>query len=70
MSIPQSGGGPIEHPEPMAAYLAAGCTPDSKWRIRTEHQTFGFCQANQRPLPYSGPSPIKPILAALLHPLR
>ena len=33
MSIPQSGGGPIEHPEQMAAYLAAGCKPESKWRI-------------------------------------
>ena len=65
MSIPQSGGGPIEHPEQMAAYLAAGCKPESKWRIGTEHEKFGFCQANQRPLPYSGPCSIKTILEAL-----
>ena len=65
MSIPQSGGGPIEHPEQMAAYLAAGCKPESKWRIGTEHEKFGFCQANQMPLPYSGPCSIKTILEAL-----
>ena len=65
MSIPQSGGGPIEHPEQMAAYLAAGCKPESKWRIGTEHEKFGFCQANQSPLPYSGPCSIKTILEAL-----
>ena len=65
MSIPQSGGGPIEHPEQMAAYLAAGCKPESNWRIGTEHEKFGFCQANQSPLPYSGPCSIKTILEAL-----
>ena len=65
MSIPQSAGGPIEHPEQMAAYLAAGCKPKSEWRIGTEHEKFGFCQANQMPLPYSGSCSIQTILEAM-----
>ena len=65
MSIPQSAGGPIEHPEQMAAYLAAGCKPESKWRIGTEHEKFGFCQANHMPLPYSGSCSIQTILEAM-----
>jgi len=60
MSIPQSGGGPIEHPEQMAAYLAAGCKPESKWRIGTEHEKFGFCQANQSLCPIPGPVQSRP----------
>mgnify|MGYP006966964081 CR=1 FL=1 len=42
MSIPQSGGGPIEHPSQLAEYLAAGCKPKSDWRIGTEHEKFGI----------------------------
>jgi glutamate--cysteine ligase len=65
MSIPQSAGGPIEHSEQMAAYLASGCKPESKWRIGTEHEKFGFCQANHMPLPYSGSCSIQTILEAM-----
>ena len=65
MSIPQSAGGPIEHSEQMAAYLASGCKPESEWRIGTEHEKFGFCQANHMPLPYSGSCSIQTILEAM-----
>jgi glutamate--cysteine ligase len=43
MSIPQSGGGPIERPEQLAEYLEAGCKPPEDWRIGTEHEKFGYC---------------------------
>ena len=37
MSIPQSGGGPIERHEQLAELLAKGCKPKEDWRIGTEH---------------------------------
>ena len=33
MSIPQSGGGPIEDYAQLADYLAQGCKPKDQWRI-------------------------------------
>ena len=44
MSIPQTGGGPIEHQSQLAEYLAAGCKPPEDWRIGTEHEKFGYCK--------------------------
>ena len=38
MSIPQTGGGPIEHHDQLAEYLAEGCKPKEDWRIGTEHE--------------------------------
>ena len=54
MSIPQSGGGPIERFEQLAEYLAAGCKPEADWRIGTEHEKFGYLLADAPPLPYDG----------------
>lgn len=54
MSIPQSGGGPIEHHSQLAEYLASGCKPEADWRIGTEHEKFGYCRDTQLPLPYEG----------------
>ncbi len=65
MSIPQSGGGPIERHEQMAEYLAEGCKPRADWRIGTEHEKFGYCQDTLQPLPYEGERSIKAILKAL-----
>lgn len=65
MSIPQSGGGPIEHYSQMAEYLAKGCKPKSDWRIGTEHEKFGYCADTHKPLPYEGPRSIKAILEGL-----
>ena len=65
MSIPQSGGGPIERHEQMAEYLAAGCKPRDDWRIGTEHEKFGYCQDTLQPLPYDGERSIKAILKGL-----
>ena len=65
MSIPQSGGGPIERHEQLAEYLAAGCKPKADWRIGTEHEKFGYCQDTLLPLPYDGPRSIKAMLEGL-----
>lgn len=64
MSIPQSGGGPIERPEDLAQYLASGCKPAAEWRIGTEHEKFGFT-ADHRPLPYDGERSIRALLEGL-----
>jgi glutamate--cysteine ligase len=65
MSIPQSGGGPIEHKDQLAQYLADGCKPKADWRIGTEHEKFGYCRDTLDPLPYDGPRSIRAMLEGL-----
>ena len=65
MSIPQSGGGPIEHPDQLTEYLSSGCKPKDDWRIGTEHEKFGYCKDSQRPLPYKGERSILAVLEGL-----
>ena len=65
MSIPQSGGGPIERHEQLAEYLAAGCKPKDAWRIGTEHEKFGYCRDTHLPIPYEGPRSIRAVLEGL-----
>ncbi len=65
MSIPQSGGGPIEHHSQMAGYLEAGCKPRDAWRIGTEHEKFGYCKDTLEPLPYAGERSILAMLEGL-----
>ncbi len=65
MSIPQSGGGPIEHFEQLAEYMEAGCKPKADWRIGTEHEKFGYCRDTLLPLPYDGPRSIRAMLEGL-----
>ncbi len=65
MSIPQTGGGPIEDISQLAEYLAEGCKPKQDWRIGTEHEKFGYCHDTLNPLPYDGPRSIKAMLEGL-----
>ena len=65
MSIPQSGGGPIERREQLAEYLAAGCKPAADWRIGTEHEKFGYLLGDHLPLPYEGDCSIRAMLEGL-----
>ncbi|MEO0990593.1 MAG: glutamate--cysteine ligase, partial [Pseudomonadota bacterium] len=65
MSIPQSGGGPIERHEQLAEYLAEGCKPKEDWRIGTEHEKFGYCKDTHNPLPYDGDRSVKAVLTGL-----
>ena len=65
MSIPQTGGGPIERHEQMAEYLAQGSKSKDDWRIGTEHEKFGYCKDTLKPLPYEGDRSIKAVLEGL-----
>lgn len=65
MSIPQSGGGPIEHRDQLAEYLADGCKPKEDWRIGTEHEKFGYDIDTHLPLPYEGARSVKAMLEGL-----
>jgi glutamate--cysteine ligase len=65
MSIPQSGGGPIERFEQLAEYMEAGNKPQSAWRIGTEHEKFGWLTDSRAPLPYHGERSISAIFTAL-----
>ena len=65
MSIPQSGGGPIEHHDQLAQYMADGCKPKEAWRIGTEHEKFGYCKDTHKPLPYAGERSIEAVLSGL-----
>jgi len=65
MSIPQSGGGPIEDHAQLAQYMAEGCKPKDQWRIGTEHEKFGYCKDSLLPLPYDGPRSILAMLEGL-----
>ena len=65
MSIPQSGGGPIESFDQLASLLEKGNKPKSDWRIGTEHEKFGFCKDTLTPLPYDGERSVLSILPGL-----
>jgi glutamate--cysteine ligase len=65
MSIPQSGGGPIEHKAQLAEYLEAGCKPKEAWRIGTEHEKFGYCKDDHKPIPYEGKRSVLAMLEGL-----
>ena len=65
MSIPQSGGGPIERHAQLAEYLEAGCKPRADWRIGTEHEKFGYCKDTLKPIPYEGERSVRAVLEGL-----
>ena len=65
MSIPQSGGGPIEDQAQLAAFLERGCKPEAEWRVGTEHEKFGFLEGSHAPLPYDGPRSVRALLEGL-----
>lgn len=65
MSIPQSGGGPIERHAQLAEYLESGCKPRDQWRIGTEHEKFGYCKDTLKPIPYAGERSVLAVLEGL-----
>ena len=65
MSIPQSGGGPIEYMGQLAEYMASGCKPKADWKIGTEHEKFGYLADTLEPLPYDGPRSIRALLEGM-----
>jgi glutamate--cysteine ligase len=65
MSIPQSGGGPIERFEQLAELVESGSKPKSEWRIGTEHEKFGWLTDSHKPLPYAGDRSVKALFDGL-----
>jgi glutamate--cysteine ligase len=65
MSIPQSGGGPIESFSQLAEFMESGCKTKDLWRIGTEHEKFGWLTETRRPLPYDGARSISALFAGL-----
>ena len=65
MSIPQSGGGTIEHYDQLVHYLSDGCKPKSEWKVGTEHEKFGFFKDTLKPIPYDGTRSVKSLLIGL-----
>ena len=66
MSIPQSGGGLIEHFSQLAELLESGCKPKADWRLGTEHEKFGWLEGSRTPLPYAGDRSISALFAGLI----
>jgi len=56
---------PITSKSEMVEYLASGSKPKAEWRIGTEHEKIGFCNAKKLPLPYDGRCSIKAMLEGL-----
>jgi glutamate--cysteine ligase len=65
MSIPQSGGGPIESFDQLAALIESGNKPKTDWRIGTEHEKFGWLAGSHKPLPYAGEASISALFEGL-----
>ena len=65
MSIPQSGGGLVEHYDQLVQYLSDGCKPRSDWKVGTEHEKFGFFKDTLKPIPYNGKGSVKSLLVSL-----
>ena len=65
MSIPQSGGGPIESFAQLAEFMESGSKSKDLWRIGTEHEKFGWLTDTRRPLPYDGERSINALFAGL-----
>ncbi len=55
---------PISSIQQLADYIAAGCKPQSEYRIGTEHEKFGFQASDVRPPPYE-PDGIRAVLQGL-----
>ena len=65
MSIPQSGGGPIESFDQLAEFMESGSKPKDQWRIGTEHEKFGWLTDTRKPLPYDGERSVSALFAGL-----
>jgi len=58
-------GEPLSSQRELVAFLRAGETPRSAWRIGTEHEKIGLQAPSLRPIPYEGERGIGALLAAM-----
>jgi len=59
---PTPPGEPITDKTALIEYLQAGCTPESDWRIGTEHEKFPYHLSNLKPLTYDEENGIRRLL--------
>ncbi len=52
----------ITDKQPLLEYMAAGCKPQSKWRIGTEHEKFPYHLSDFSPLTYTEENGIRTLL--------
>lgn len=57
---------PVQSVRQLADYIAQGCKPRSEFSIGTEHEKFGFREADFRPPPYE-PGGIRAVLDGMAH---
>lgn len=57
---------PVAGVSDLVAYMASGCKPASSFTIGTEHEAFGFHEADVSPLAYEGAGGINALLQAIL----
>jgi glutamate--cysteine ligase len=53
---------PIESRDQLVEALSSGAKPKSAWRVGTEHEKFGFYEADCSPVPYEGERGIRKLL--------
>ena len=56
----------MQTPNDLKDWMAAGCKPREAWRIGTEHEKFGYRNADLSPLPYDGADGIHAMLSGLM----
>ncbi|MEO0393520.1 MAG: glutamate--cysteine ligase [Pseudomonadota bacterium] len=56
---------PITSHDQLVEELSAGCKPEEKFRIGTEHEKFVFCGDSLKPAAYDGDKGIRAVLTAL-----
>lgn len=56
----------LHSPNDLKDWMAAGCKPREAWRIGTEHEKFGYRNADLSPLPYEGADGIHAMLSGLM----
>ncbi len=58
----QRNGDVITNKQPLLDYMAAGCKPQSNWKIGTEHEKFPYHLADYSPLTYTEENGIRTLL--------
>src|SRR5690606_13885863 len=53
---------PIESRDQLVEALSSGGKPRDEWRVGTEHEKFGFYEADCSPVPYEGEHGIRRLL--------
>ncbi len=66
MSAPQKlASPPVNSKAQLVEDLENACTPQSNWRIGTEHEKFAYNLLNLQPLPYDGVPGIRALLEGM-----